>query len=146
MGSNRPRTLGFVGLTESPKSFTNPFVCASGFIAIGRGKEAARCAEPSPDVCSCRVSNSSCSELDNCVLFCHIPSDRDDASGRVFSSPSIAVVWGTISLAEAAIIDNCDEFWAAFEALASFDSESVWRAWAGDTAVAASLVDAVVTK
>lgn len=112
---------------------------------MGRGKAAARCAEPSPEVCSCKVSNSSCSELDNCVLLCHIPSDRDDASGRVLSSPSIAVVCGTISLAEAAIIDSCDEFWAAFEALASFDSRSVCKAGAGDTAVAASLVDAVVT-
>lgn len=60
MGSNRPRTLGLVGFTESPKSLTNPLVCVKGFIAMGRGKAAARCAEPSPEVCSCKVSNSSC--------------------------------------------------------------------------------------
>lgn len=61
---NRPRTFGFDGLVELPNSLTNPFACELGFIAIGRGYEAARCVAAVNDgSCSWRLSKSSCSWL-----------------------------------------------------------------------------------
>lgn len=64
---NRPRTLGFVGLVELPNSFTKPLAWEFGFIAIGRGKVAARCvAAVSDGSCSWRLSKSNCSWVESC--------------------------------------------------------------------------------
>ena len=104
----RPRTLGLAGFVELPNSLTNPLAWVLGFMAIGRGKDAARCvgvAAVNEGSCSCKLSKRICSW---CV------------SGWfhwfIFISPlsSMESPCGTISLADAAIIDNCD--WRALEA------------------------------